>query len=224
MKKMNNRGVRNTVFGLLLVIIVVLGATVMKFTGSQPELDKAELRELGLVWYATPRTFAFNPLTIAQETGEQKTVLSHADLVDQWTLMFFGFTFCPDVCPATMAHMAQMMRELRSRDPELAQRVDVVLVSVDPNRDSIEKLDNYAQFFDSEFVGATSDPANLKAMAQQLNVAYETVGDIATNNYLIEHSTHVVLVNPKGDYQGFLKPPFNAQHIAEALVKMDRAF
>ena len=70
MKKMNNRGVRNTVFGLLLVIIVVLGATVMKFTGSQPELDKAELRELGLVWYTTPRTFAFNPLTIVQETGD----------------------------------------------------------------------------------------------------------------------------------------------------------
>ncbi len=211
--------IRKTVVTLLLVISAVVALTVHKFTRTTETLDKAELRELGMVWYETPRTFAFNPLSMVE--GQSFT---NETLEGEWTLMFFGFTFCPDVCPATLAHMGHMMKALRNQSPELAARVNVVLVSVDPKRDSPEKLDGYVRFFDEDFIGVTGDPANLQALAQQLNVAYEFVGDMTSNDYLIEHSSHVVLINPKGDYQGILKPPFRAAQLAEALLQVDQAF
>ena len=211
-------GVRKTVFVLLLVVLAVVGLTVNKFIG-KPSLDKEALREQGVVWYDTPRTFVFNPLTRAEEQ-----IFTSADLEGSWSLMYFGFTYCPDICPATLANLGQVMKELRVTHPVVAEKIQVVLVSVDPGRDSPEKLAQYVDFFDKSFVGVTSDPANLKALTQQLNVAFALVGDTTTNEYLVEHSGQVVLVNPKGDYQGFLRPPFKPKELAEALVQVDQAF
>ncbi|CAM3488900.1 SCO family protein [Parendozoicomonas haliclonae] len=213
------QGVRNTVIVLVLVVLGVIGLTVNKYTSTKAGIDKEALRELGVVWYETPRTFAFNPLSMA----EGKT-FTHEHLKDRWTLMYFGFTFCPDICPAALAHMAQLKKELKVLNPQVADRVDVVLVSVDPNRDNPEKLTGYVNFFDPEFKGATSDPANLKALTQQLNVAFEIVGDTSSADYLVEHSAQVVLINPMGDYQGFLKPPFKAADLAKAMIQVDQNF
>ena len=213
------QGVRKTVLILVLIVIAVLGLTFNKFVTTKPALDKEELRDQGVVWYDTPRTFVFNPL--ATEGGES---FSTTNLQGPWTLMYFGFTFCPDICPATLANLAQVMKELRAINPEVASKIQVVLVSVDPGRDTPEKLARYAEFFDPEFLGATSNAANLKALTQQLNVAFEFVGDMTTSDYLVEHSAQVVLINPKGDYQGFLRPPLKPRELADALIKVDQAF
>ncbi len=221
------QGVRNTVMGLGLAVLVVVGITVNKYGSTlqfglnetPPALDKESLREQGVVWYETPRTFVFNPLTM--DKGKSFTL---ADLKDRWTLMYFGFTFCPDICPATLANMAQFRKELVALNPKVAEKVDVVMVSVDPGRDTPEKLATYAKFFDAEFKGVTGDPANLKALTQQLNVAFEMVGDTSTPDYLVEHSAQVVLINPKGDYQGFLRPPFKAGDLAKAMVTINQSF
>lgn len=210
--------VRKTVFFLVLVVVAVVALTFNKY-GGKPALDTEALREQGVVWYETPRTFGFNPLTLAN--GE---TFSNKDLEGSWTLMYFGFTYCPDICPATLANLAQVMKELKAINPQVAEKVNVMLVSVDPGRDTPEKLAQYVDFFDESFVGATSNAANLKALTQQLNVAFEVVGDTASDDYLVEHSAQVVLVNPRGDYQGFLKPPFKPKELADALVKMDQSF
>ncbi len=213
-----DKGVRKTVFFLALIVLSVVGLTVNKFT-SKAELDKDVLREQGVVWYDTPRTFAFNPLS---ESGGK--TFQASDLDGEWTLMYFGFTFCPDICPATLANLAQVMKELRAVNPEVARKVKVVLVSVDPTRDTPEKLAQYVDFFDKDFIGVTSDAANLAALTQQLNVAFAMVGDTTTPDYLVEHSSQVVLINPKGDYQGFLRPPFKPGDLATALVDIDKFF
>ena len=210
--------VRKTVFFLVLVVVAVVALTFNKY-GGKPALDTEALREQGVIWYETPRTFGFNPLTLAN--GE---TFSNKDLEGSWTLMYFGFTYCPDICPATLANLAQVMKELKAINPQVAEKVDVMLVSVDPGRDTPEKLAQYVDFFDESFTGATGDAANLKALTQQLNVAFEVVGDTSSDDYLVEHSAQVVLVNPRGDYQGFLKPPFKPKELADALVKMDQSF
>ncbi|WP_196221512.1 SCO family protein [Sansalvadorimonas verongulae] len=211
-------GVRKTVFFLVLAVAVVVALTFNKFNG-KPALDTEALREQGVVWYETPRTFVFNPLS---EAGGE--TFTKDDLQDNWTLMYFGFTYCPDICPATLANMAQMMKELRAINSQVAEKVNVVLISVDPARDTPDKLASYVDFFDESFTGVTGDDANLKALSQQLNVAYAIVGDTETDDYLVEHSAQVVLVNPRGDYQGFLRPPFKPKELADAMVKIDQAF
>ena len=133
-----NKGVRNTVLGLLLVIGVVVGLTVNKFTGTQATIDKAELRERGLVWYDTPRTFVFNPLVTS--AGE----FTREDLHDQWTLLFFGFTFCPDVCPIDNARNAALT-DLRA---EQALDIQPVFITIDPERDTAEYLADYTYAFE----------------------------------------------------------------------------
>ena len=211
-------GIRKTVFFLVFVVIAVVAMTFNKY-GGKPSLDTDALREQGVVWYETPRTFVFNPL---KEAGGKD--FTGKDLEDGWTLMYFGFTYCPDICPATLANMAQMMKELRVINPQVAEKIHVVLVSVDPGRDTPDKLGPYVDFFDESFTGVTGDAANLAALSQQLNVAFAIVGDTNSDDYLVEHSAQVVLVNPKGDYQGFLRPPFKPKELADAMVKIDQSF
>ncbi|MCL6268482.1 SCO family protein [Sansalvadorimonas sp. 2012CJ34-2] len=213
------KGVRSTVLLLLVVILGVVALTVLKRGDGIVELDRDALRDKGVVYFDTPRSFKFMPL-IRQDNSPY----TESSLKDHWTLMYFGFTFCPDICPATLSQLNTMMIELQAKAPEIADKLDVVMVSVDPGRDSPEKLAQYVPYFNEAFYGVTGDPNVLAGLARQLNVAFEFVGDTTSDDYLVEHSAQVVLVNPMGDYQGFLKSPMKPKDQAEALIDIVKAF
>ncbi|MBA2779785.1 SCO family protein [Billgrantia kenyensis] len=115
---------------------------------------------------------------------------------DQIAVLFFGFTYCPDVCPMSMAVMRQVMQGL---DEEQQRRVVPVMVSVDPERDTIERLTEYVGYFGEDFIGATGSQAQLEELADRYGVVWRRVETPeSAMEYTIDHSSSLYLVDRDG--------------------------
>jgi protein SCO1/2 len=128
-----------------------------------------------------------------------------------WTLVFFGFTQCPDICPTTLATLAQVRRQLADLPPERQPRV--LLVSVDPKRDTPERLAAYVRFFDPAFLGATGTDEATAAAAAAFGVPYSRVA-MPEGGYTMDHGSGLFLVGPTGGLVAFLSGPHEAATIA----------
>lgn len=128
-----------------------------------------------------------------------------------WTLVFFGFTRCPDVCPTTLATLAQAVRQLD--DLPAPERPRVLLVSVDPERDTPELLATYVRFFDPAFLAATGTPDAIATAATAFGVPYAKV-DLPEGGYTLDHGSGLFVVGPHGDIAAFLSAPHEAGVIA----------
>lgn len=203
-------GVQKTVLITLAVIALVIGAIVNKVTRPVP-LDREQLSKSGVFLFDSPRSLPEVDMLAAAGGSWGKQ-----DLVGQWDLLFFGYTFCPDICPTTMADLKQLVDKL----PEAsAEQLRVTMVSVDPNRDTPEQMQQYLGFFKAGFHGATGEPEELAKLARALSIAY-IEPDTSTENYLVDHSGQVVIVNPEGQYVGFLRPPLNSQELSQWLPRI----
>ena len=203
-------GVQKTVLITMAVIALVIGAAVNKVLRPAP-LDRDLLSENGVYLFDEPRQLPEVSLQSASG-GDWSTT----DLQGQWDLLFFGYTFCPDICPTTMAELRQVTASL---PPEQANNLRVTMISVDPQRDTPQQLRQYLEFFKAGFHGATGEPEQLGKLAQALSVAY-IEPDTSTADYLVDHSGQVVMVDPAGHYVGFLRPPLNPQQLSQWLPRI----
>ncbi|PCD00382.1 SCO family protein [Halopseudomonas pelagia] len=203
-------GVQKTVLVTLAVIALVIGAIVHKVT-RPVALDREQLSQSGIFLFDSPRSLPEVEMLSAAGGSWGKQ-----DLVGQWDLLFFGYTFCPDICPTTMADLKQLVDAL----PEAsAEQLEVTMVSVDPNRDTPEQMQQYLGFFKAGFHGATGNPEELAKLARALSIAY-IEPDTSSENYLVDHSGQVVIVNPEGQYVGFLRPPLKPQELSQWLPRI----
>lgn len=203
-------GVQKTVLITLAVIALVIGAIVNKV--SRPAaLDRQQLSESGIFLFDSPRGIPEVDMLSAAGGSWGKD-----DLIGQWDLLFFGYTFCPDICPTTMAELKQLVGALPAAT---AEQLRVTMVSVDPNRDTPEQMQQYLGFFNADFHGATGDPQELATLARALSIAY-IEPDTSSENYLVDHSGQVVIVNPEGQYVGFLRPPLRPQELSQWLPRI----
>jgi len=204
-------GVRVTIIFVVVFISLVLAGFFHKF--NQPRiLNKHELRENGAVLLQTPRKFSE-----FEFTDHKGQPFGMEQLKDKWSLIFFGFTHCPDICPTTMASAAKMYAGLEDDEKDQLQ---VILISLDPERDTTEKLAEYVPYFNPDFIGATGNKYVLLKLATELNVAFSKV-ELEGGDYTIDHSGNMILVNPYGHYYGFLKPPFaegNMQRVLRSIM------
>ena len=207
-------GVRVTVTFVVVLIALMLAGFYHKI--SQPRiLNEHELRENGAVLLQTARKFSEFELT--DHKGQS---FGLEQLKNKWSLIFFGFTHCPDICPTTMASAAKLYAEL---DDDEKQQFQVVLISLDHERDTLEKLADYVPYFNPDFIGATGNQYVLLKLATELNVAFSKV-ELEDGDYTIDHSGNMILINPYGHYYGFLKPPFAEGNMLRALRSIMAGF
>jgi protein SCO1 len=128
-----------------------------------------------------------------------------------WSLLFFGFTSCPDVCPVTMSALAQTNKLLANLPVQ--QRPRLVMISVDPERDTPERLGPYVKAFDPTFVGATASKPAIDEFAQRMGVLVAT-RPLEGENYTVDHTTSVFLINPEGALRALFSAPHKPQEIA----------
>jgi protein SCO1/2 len=131
--------------------------------------------------------------------------LTNADLIDHWTLIDFGYTYCPDTCPTTLATLKEVKTQLEASGTTAPQ---VIFVSVDPARDAPVRLGEFVRFFDPGFVGATGSDAELAALVKHLGVQYQRHEGPDRQHYVVDHSAVVYLVDPEGR----LKATFSWPH------------
>ena len=213
-----SRNIRNTVLASLAFIVIVLGAfTYSRFR--EPLLDEAALKEQGTYVLPTPRAIA--PFKLIDDRGQ---VFDGARLQGRWTIMYFGYTSCPDICPTTMSAVAQAEQLLaKSRDSDLLKKLQVVFVSVDPERDTTEILHRYVTAFSPDFVGVTGEHDAIAALATELNAAFMKVPG-PDGSYQIDHTGNLVLIDPRGRYYAFMKLPHEADRIERAYTSIARSY
>lgn len=156
--------------------------------------------------YAEPR-----PLPAFMLVAHDGTPFDVARLRGRWSVLFFGFTNCADVCPTTLAELASVHRRLR--DLPAAQLPSVVMVSVDPKRDTPEKLARYVPYFDPAFLGVTGAPEALDRLTRALGVAVR-IGPEVDGAYTVDHTAALFLVDP----QARVVAVFPAPHAAETIA------
>ena len=195
---MNSKtGVRVTIVGLLgFILLVVYGFT---WRMSQPVImSKEELQINGAIVLDKPRIFS--AFELEDHRGE---LFNNERFQGVWSIVFFGFTHCPDICPTTLAMLNDTYSKLKDSEKE---RLQVVMISLDPERDTVEKLAEYVPYFNPEFTGVTGNKHLIRRLTAELNVAYNQV-PLSDDDYTVDHSTQLILINPMGHYHGFFKAP-----------------
>ena len=195
-----DRGVRNTLFGIAAFIALVLGLLVASVMMARP-LSEEEAMGLGFYRFDEPR--ALRDFSMLDHDGNQ---VGLDNLRGSWSLLFFGFTTCPDICPTTLSVLAEAVADI-------ADAPQVVMVSVDPERDTLARLSRYVPAFSPAFKGYTGTFDETVGLAEQLNIAFGKVPGDEPGSYLVDHSASLVLISPAGEYAGFIKAPHSAQKI-----------
>lgn len=147
--------------------------------------------------------------------------VTQADFQGRWQLVFFGFTYCPDVCPTTLAYMAEVLDRLGRE----SQRIAPLFISVDPTRDTPEVMAEYVQAFHPDLIGLTGTEAEIGAAAKAFRVYHEKMEEAsAPDGYLMAHSGHIYLMTPGGRYEAvFREGEQSAQEMASEIVtRMNR--
>lgn len=213
-----SKAVKKTVTILLAAVAVVLGVTVNKFI-NKPALSKEQLQQMGAVVFETPRAFTMEGLV---DHNGQPFVADN--LKGRWSLVYFGFTFCPDICPATLSQLNKLDALLKEKSPGLAKELQYLMVTVDPRRDTPEKLKGYVPYFNKDFKGVTGEIASIYNLAVQMNVPFTPVVDPEDEFYLVDHGANLALINPQGHYHGFIRPPLEPNKLMAALQSIDKIY
>lgn len=210
------RAVARTISFVLLLAVVFAGLFTHKIISAKhPKINK-ELFNGTLL--DKPR--AINDFHL-QGTDNQE--FSNVSLLGNWTMMFFGFTSCGYVCPTTMAELGKTYRLLESKNSRVLPRV--VMITLDPERDSLERLGQYVRAFDKHFSGARAEGSGLHSLTRDLGVAYTKVvrsGAQANSRDDIEHTGAIMLFNPQGKLVAFFTGPHAADKIADDFMLLTK--
>lgn len=137
-----------------------------------------------------------------------------AELQDRWTLWFFGFTNCPDVCPMTLAALNETDALL---DAAQARRPDVIMVSVDPARDTPERLAGYVPYFNARFTGVTGSAAEIRKLTERVGILVRYVAGEG-DDYTVDHGASLALVGPDGTVRAMFPSPHRPERLARDLA------
>jgi protein SCO1/2 len=195
-----------------LVLVAALAAAIGLWLGSRqfgstprPELENAAL-------YPQPR-----PVPDFRLQRADGTPLVPADWRGRWNVVYFGYTSCPDVCPTALAEFKQAWKLLGERG--LQPRVRFNFVSVDPERDTADKLRSYVAFFSPDFIAATGSDAELTSLTRALGLIY-TRTTKPDGSIEVDHSGSAVIIDPQGRVAGLFRPPFAAVAIVRDLAAL----
>ena len=158
--------------------------------------------------------------TLVDHTGHP----FHRDwFLGKWTFLYFGYTYCPDVCPLTLMELAKVQRQMAEKQSD--QDTAYMMVSVDPQRDTPQRLGEYTRYFNPKFLGATGTPEELAKLAQQFGVVYMRApieNDEA--NYSIDHSSTVILIDPDAHLHAIFTPPHTPEAMVSDFIKIHQNY
>ncbi|MBQ4848043.1 SCO family protein [Pseudoalteromonas sp. MMG005] len=154
------------------------------------------------VHYQQPKLI--KPFALTDQHGE---ILTEQDLPGQWTLLFLGYTSCPDICPMTLAKLAQVHQRLQNSVP-----LSIWFISVDPQRDTVEKRQAYIDYFNHEFKAMSGPHATLFPFVRDIGLIY-AINNSEDSEYYVDHSASVALINPNGELAAIFKAKYTANEI-----------
>jgi len=182
---------------ILLIVVLALalaGGGFFAWTYVQPQ------KPGGIVSSGTTSNGAAligGPFTLTDQTGQRR---SEADLKGHYALVYFGYTYCPDICPTSLSTMSQALDLLAEQSPEKAAAVLPVFITIDPERDTVDALAGYAEHFHPRFLALTGSTEEVAAAAKAYRIYYQKVEEPGASDYLMDHSSIIYLMGPDGGY------------------------
>lgn len=143
--------------------------------------------------------------------------LTQDDLIGRPTAIYFGFTWCPDICPTSLSQMADMKAEIATADAKAARALQLVFFTVDPKRDDVAQMADYISLFTGDILGITGSEAAISAALKRFGIFAQQVGE--GDDYLVDHSSSIYLYDAKGQFKGTISP---AEPYEMGLAKMGR--
>lgn len=213
---------------IVLLLIIAVGSYFSFNKNNNAPVAVAELKALTLL--PTPKVLD-NKLAF---TDHNKQAFGVKNLQGKWSILFFGYTSCPDVCPIQMGLLKQLVAS-----PKVTEKPQAILASIDPERDTPERLKTYVQGFNPDFIGIRAEKPELERFARELGVYYEYaqtakgVGQDHSHHqhhaqhqdkdkaaekkgYDLNHTASFILINPKGEYAGLFTAPYDMKKMINA--------
>lgn len=197
---------RAPLYAGIAIVAILIGALSAQFA-RKPAAAPLSLQN-GTV-LPTPR--AVPDFSLVDNKGNR---FSRVQLMGHWSVLFFGYTSCPDICPTTLSSLAQVDQALS--DLPATQRPQIVFVSVDPKRDTPMQVANYIKFFSPAFIGLTGEPAQLEQLTQALGVPV-AIHDSGNGAYTVDHSATLFLLDPQARMAAVFSPPHQVQTLSNDL-------
>jgi protein SCO1/2 len=163
-------------------------------------------------------------ITAFQLVDSKGQAFNNTNLQGHWTIAFFGFTHCPMICPTTMATLKQSFQQLQTAQQKPMPQM--LFVSVDPERDTPQRMNDYLLSFNKDFVGATGTKEQIDKLTQEMSVLYMKIqkAGAKSEDYNIDHSGTILLLDPKGQLFAVFSPPHNAQELAADLQAITKHY
>ena len=190
--------------GLLVAGLVALAAILGVLAAMQRQQQEAQPAIPGLLW---PEPKSLAPFSAVDHENNPFTL---ADLRGKWSLLFFGFTHCPDICPVTLAVMDKAHGQL-----DQAGDVQFALVTVDPDRDTSERLEQYLSSFNPEFIGLGGSAEQIAGLTGQIGLPYFLDKTQDEENYLVDHGASLFMIDPLGRLVGIFSAPHDALDVTD---------
>ena len=198
-----------TIVSCLAVIVIAVSLYVNKMT-TKVYLSNEQLKDLGLYLIDPARNLgSFN---LIDSNGKE---FLPNDFEGKWNVLFFGFTFCPDICPITMRMLSRIEKEIDSQELD---KIRTFLVTVDPDRDSPDQLKVYLENFSENFIGLTGGLDQIYNFATRVNAPFSPISNSKDPHYTVDHTGSIILINPEGNYAGFFRAPHNQDDIKKAIL------
>jgi len=190
-------GPKNFVIAIVLAIALSAGIFVATRLQAPAALNAA---------FVLPTTTPLPEFSLVDQSG---SVVTRDSFRDRWDLVFFGFTHCPDICPTTLQILAVARNELAAAGQEPLPRI--VLVSVDPERDTPELIGEYVDYFGDGNLGVTGSLDELRKLTSGLGIYFEKQAG-ESDDYAVDHSAAVLLINPDGEFHALFSGPHSIEN------------
>jgi protein SCO1/2 len=202
---MTSSNMRGAIRHSTLYILVAALAAGFGFWAAQRHFASPTVAAMPVMRTLTlfPGTRALSPFKLNASDG---STITPQTIKGHWTLVFLGYTRCPDVCPTTLQSLGQASKTWATMPASIRPRV--LFVSVDPDRDSPQHVGDYVRYFGKDLLGATADAATLANFARSLGMVYMKV-PATGGDYSIDHSASVSVLDPNGEMAGLIRPPFD---------------
>ena len=154
--------------------------------------------------------------------GQNGQPVTRADLKGHWSFLYFGYTYCPDICPLTLVELNKLDQLLGQQG--LNRDTAYLLISVDPERDTPAHLGEYVRHFNQKFQGATGNPQELEKLAKQLSVLYIIPPHQVGESYTVDHSSTVLLIDPDARLRAIFTPPHDPATLAADFARIRQRY
>ena len=203
------------IFGLLALVLGILSANLGLLTGKGGDSEKA-IVQLETATVLNPARVV-DTFSLVDHKGQSFT---KASLQGKHSILFFGFINCPDICPGTLQFLTSVKKKII--EAQQWEKFQVIFVSVDPARDTVENMAQYMPYFDQEFIGVTGTVESIDAFAKSVSMPYSLGEKDENGHYNVDHSASFLVMNEQGDIKALISQPQTLTAMSEDLLRITR--